>query len=132
MHIIKTCSGFSLLEALISLAFLALLAVGATAILFSGMQSLDEQADRILLDGKIRSRMEVLIGTDFDSLSDSSEAVAVRGTNYTISWTVVLVDLDGDTNPEPTAKQVTVSVDELAGRSLTTIIVDNEGQLSRL
>ena len=132
MRIIRTCGGFTFLEALLSVFFLGLLAAGATAIHFSGMRSLDEQANRILLDGQIRSRMEVLIATDFDSLNNGSEVVTVRGTDYTIPWTVALVDLDGDTNPEPTAKQVTVSVDEITGRSLTTIVADNEGQLNRI
>lgn len=132
MHRVRTCSGFTLIEVLLAVVLLALLATGMTAIHVSGLQSLDEQADRMLLDGKIRSRMEVLIGTDFGSLSNSSEGVTVRGTNYTITWTVVLVDLDGDANPEATAKQVTVSVAELPDRSLTTIIVDNEGKVQRL
>jgi prepilin-type N-terminal cleavage/methylation domain-containing protein len=132
MYRVRTCSGFTLLEVLLAVVFLALLAMGMTAIHVSGLQSLDEQADRMLLDGKIRSRMEVLIGTDFAALSNGSEPVTVRGTNYTIAWSVVPVDLDGDANPEPTAKKVTVSVTELPDRSLTTIIVDNEGKVGKL
>jgi Tfp pilus assembly protein PilV len=131
MHTLRTCCGFTLIEALLSLSFLALLATGIAAIHASGLQTMDEQADRMLLDGQLRSRMEVLIGADFASLSNGSEGITVRGTNYTITWTVVSADLDGDTNPEPTAKQVTVTVAELPDRSLTTIIVYNGGQLRK-
>ena len=129
---IKTSGGFTLVEALLAAFFLGLLASAVSAAYFSGFQSLDEQADRILLDSKLRSRMEVLISTDFGTLSDDSEVVDINGKDYTITWTVVLVDLNGDSMPEPTAKQVTVSVSGLPDRSLTTILVDNEGKVGKI
>ncbi len=61
-----------------------------------------------------------------------TETVIVNGQDYTLTWTVVNVDLDGDLTPEPNAKQVTVSVTEVPGRSLTTIIVDHEGRVGKI
>ena len=129
---IKTSGGFTLVEALLAAFFLGLLASAVSAAYFSGFQSLDEQADRILLDSKLRSRMEALISTDFSALGDSSEVVNINGKDYTITWSVVLVDLNGDSTPEPTARQVTVSVSGFPDRSLTTILVDNEGKVGKI
>ena len=129
---IQTAHGFSLLEVLLAVSLLAFLATGVAAVFSAGFQSLDVQADQMLLDSQLRSRMEVLIGTDFDSLADGSEIVTVRGKNYTITWSVVLADINGDSNPDSDAKQVTVSVTGLSGRSLTSILVDNLGRLGRI
>lgn len=129
---IKNCNGFTLVEALFSVVLLGIIATAIAVPYISGFQSLEVQADRMLLDCRLRSRMEVLVGTDFGSLTDSSEVVTVNGANYTISWTVVNLDLDGDLIPEPNAKQVTVSITELPDRSLTTILVDNEGGVGKI
>ena len=129
---IKTCSGFTLVEALLSVALLGLMVTGIATLYVSGLQSLDGQDDRMLLDSALRSRMEVLVGTDFGALSDDSEVVTVNGQNYTIAWTVVNVDLDGDATPEPNAWQITVTTAELPNRSLTTIVVDHEGRVGKI
>lgn len=128
----KSCFGFTLVEILVTVVLLGLMATGISAMYLSGFRSLDAQADRMLLDSRLRSRMEVLVGTDFATLSSGSEAVSINGHNYTIDWTVVSIDLDGDSNPESTAKQVTVSVAGGSGHSLTTIIVDHEGRLGKI
>jgi len=129
---LKSSSGFTLIEAMLSVALLGLVAVGISAPYISGFQALDVQADRMLLDSSLRSQMEVLVGTDFGLLSAGSEVVTVRGQNYTITWTVGNVDLNGDAVPESTARQVTVSVTELPDRSLTTILVDNQGRVRKI
>ena len=129
---IKNCSGFTLVEVLLSVALLGLMVIGIGALYVSGLQSLNVQDDRMLLDSHLRSRMEVLVGTAFGSLSGGSEIVTVNGQNYTITWSVVPIDLDGDTNPESTAVQVTVSITELPDRSLKTILVDNEGRVGKI
>ena len=115
-----------------AVVFLGLLGTAASTVYFSGQQSLDYQADRILLDGRLRSRMEVLIGTDFGSLSSGSENVTINGNTYTIDWTVIAVDLNADTITEPTAKSITVSVSGMLDRSLTTIVVDHENQVGKI
>ena len=117
---------------MLSVALLALVAVGVSAPFISGFQALNVQSDRMLLDGRLRSRMEVLAGTDFGSLSSGSEVVTVNGENFTINWSVVSVDLNGDSIPEPTAVQVTVSVAGMSARALTTIRVDNEGRVGKI
>ena len=128
----KSPGGFTLVEALLSVALLALLASTISAIYVSGLKSLNVQADHMLLDSALRSRMEVLVGTDFGLLTNGSEAVAINGQNYTISWTAVNADLDGDLTPEPNAKQVTVWITELPGRALTLILVDNDGSVGKI
>ena len=115
-----------------AVVFLGLLGSAASAVYFSGHQSLDYQADRILLDSKLRSRMAVLISTDFGSISSGSENVTINGNTYTIDWSVVAVDLNADTITEPSAKSITVTVSGMPDRSLTTIIVDNENQVGKL
>ena len=86
----------------------------------------------MLLDSRLRSRMEVLVSTDFDALAGGSEMITVNGQNFTVNWNVAPIDLDGDTNPEPTAVQVTVSEAGVSGRSLTTIMVDHEGRVGKV
>ena len=132
LNLLKSAGGFTLIEAMLSVALLGLVAVGISAPYISGFQALNVQADRMLLDSSLRSQMEVLVGTDFGSLSAGSEVVTVRGQNYTITWTVGNVDLDGDATPESTARQVTVAVTELPDRSFTTILVDNEGGVGKI
>ena len=115
----KSCFGFTLVEVLVSVALLGFMATGISALYLSGFQSLDAQDDRMLLDSRLRSRMEVLVGTDFGTLSNGSEVVGING-------------LNSDSTPEPNAKQVTVSIAGVAGRSLTTIVVDHEGKLGKI
>ncbi len=129
---LKSACGFTLVEAMLSVVLLALMAVGISAPYISGFQALNVQADRMLLDSSLRSRMEVLVSTDFGSLGNGSEVITVRGQNYTIAWTAVNVDLDGDLTPEPNAWQITASITELPDRSLTTIIVDHEGRVGKI
>ncbi len=76
--------------------------------------------------------MEVLISTDFDSLSSGSENVTINGDTYTIDWSVIAVDLNADSITEPNAKSITVSVSGMPDRSLTTIIVDHENQVGKI
>jgi len=128
----KSCLGFTLVEVLVSVILLGFMATGISAMYLSGLRSLDAQNDRMLLDSRLRSRMEVLVGTDFAALSDDSEVVSINGQNYTIEWTVVSIDLDQDGHPESNARQVTVSVAGVSGHSLTTIIVDHEGRLGKI
>ena len=109
-----------------------LFALGISAPYISGFQALDVQADHMLIDSQLRSRMEVLVSTDFDTLANGSEVVTVNGQNFTVNWNIAPIDLDGDSNPEPTAKQVTVSITELPNRSLITILVDHEGKVGKI
>jgi prepilin-type N-terminal cleavage/methylation domain-containing protein len=125
-------NGFTLVEVLLSIVLLALIGTAVSALYASAGGLIDEQMDRILLDSHLRSRMEFLLSTYFASLSSGSESVSVNGKNFSINWTVAGVDLDGDSNPEPDAKQVTVSVLELPARSLTAIIMDSENRVKKI
>ena len=119
-------------EELLSVALLALIAVGISAPYISGFQALSVQVEHMLLDSHLRSQMEYMVSTEFDALANGSSVVTVRGKNYTITWTVVNVDLDGDAILEDTAKQVTVFISELPHRSLSMILVDTEGQVGKI
>lgn len=132
LNLLKSAGGFTLIEAMLSVALLALVAVGISAPYISGFQALDVQADRMLLDSSLRSRMEALVSTEFSSLGNGSEGISIRGQNYTLTWTVGNVDLDGDLTPEPNAWQVTASITELPDRSLTTIVVEHEDRVSKI
>ena len=132
MKQIRKCKGFTLVEVVLSVVILALMVSGISALYFSGFQSLDMEDDRMLLDSRLRGQMERLVGRPFDGLSGGSEVVTVKGQNYTISWTVMSADLDGDATPESNAKQVTVSVAGMPDCTLTTILVDNEGRVGKI
>ncbi|MCK5507960.1 MAG: prepilin-type N-terminal cleavage/methylation domain-containing protein [Desulfobacterales bacterium] len=132
-NLLKMRDGFTLVEALLSVVILGLIAAGISAPYISGLRSLEVQADRMLLDSHLRGQMEKLIGLPFDhddlDLGTKSVPVTVRGKNYTITWTVSSVDLNADSNPEPNARKITVSV---FGRTLTTIVVDHEGKVGKI
>ncbi|MDF1590188.1 MAG: prepilin-type N-terminal cleavage/methylation domain-containing protein [Desulfobacterales bacterium] len=132
VNLLKSPTGFTLIEALIAVALLAIVAVGISAPYISGFQALDAQAESMLLDSRLRSKMEELVSTNFGSLSSSFETVTVNGQSFTITWTVVPVDLDGNTIPEPSAVRITVSVTQRPNHSLTTIRVDNEGRVGKI
>jgi len=119
-------------EVLLSVVLLGLLASVIMYLYSSSYAVIDEEAIRMPLDGYLRSRMELLAGKTFADLSDGSEIITVKGQNYTINWSVAPIDLDSDTIPEPTAKQVTVSVGGSANHSLTTILIDHEGLVGKI
>ena len=129
---IKNDKGFTLLEVVIAVVILALMVSGISAMYYSGFQSLDTEDDSMILDSRLRGKMEQLVSQPFAALTNGSEAVTVKGKNHTINWTVTLIDLDGDATAEPNAKQLTVSVAGKSDRTLTTILVDNEGNIGKI
>jgi prepilin-type N-terminal cleavage/methylation domain-containing protein len=128
----KNQSGFTLVEVLLATVLLTLMAGGFTALHFSGLDSLDSQRDRVLLDSRLSSKMEELLSTEFSSLVSGSEAITVEGENHTLNWNVTPVDLDGDVNPDPGAVQVTVSIAGINDLSLTNIVVDTSGSVGKI
>ena len=132
MKRINNNKGFTLTEVLVSVLLLGILASAFTVPFISGAQSLEVQADRMLLDSRLRSEMEVLISRPFNNVFTEGSftgTVTVSGASRPFKWDAVLIDLDGDSNPEPNAMQITV---EVGGQTLTTIVVDNEGRLGEV
>ena len=132
MKQIKECKGFTLVEVVLAVVILALMVSGISAMYFSGFQSLDMEDDSMILDSRLRGKMEQLVSVPFDGLTTGSEAVTVKGESYTIKWIVTLTDLDGDATLEPNAKKVTVLLAGKSDRTLTTILVDNEGSVGKI
>lgn len=131
MNRIKNRKGFTLTEVLVSVLILGILAASFTVPYVTGFQSLEVQAEQMLLDSQLRSTMEVLMGRNFDeilALGGFSGTIVIKGKSYPLKWAAVLIDLDGDSTPEPNAMQITV---EMAHRSLTTIVVNHEGRLGK-
>ena len=129
---LKTSGGFTLVEALFSVALLGLMASGITTMYISGLQSLEAQSDRALLESRLRGRMEELVGRQFDLVTSGTTNVTVRGTNYTINWTAAPFDINGDAVPDSTAKLVTLSVAGITDLSLTTILVNYEDNVGKI
>ena len=126
-------NGFTLVEALLSVALLALVAGTIGASYITGFQSLDMQHEDMLLDSMLRSRMEELLSRDFSALSAGEETVTVKGDTYTIEWNIFPYDLDGDATPESDAYWLRVKVKELEEKhSLHTIVVDNQGRIGKV
>jgi hypothetical protein len=121
--------GFTLIEALMSAVILGMMSAVISALFISGIQTMEADLETVPLDSALRSKMEYLISLSFDQLNDGSETVTIDGTDYTMVWTSTLMDMNGDTIPEPTIATVKVFI---GTRSLTTIIVDNEGEIGRL
>lgn len=132
IRLLKTRNGFTLIEAILSVALLAVVVIGASAPYLSGLQALNVQTDYLMLDSRLRSRMEILLSTEFSSLDNGSESINIGGETYTLSWTAIVVDLDGDLIPEPNAMQITTTINDLPDCSLTAIVVDNSGKIGKI
>jgi hypothetical protein len=116
-------------EVTVSILFLGIMVMGISGLYFAAQRSLLDQEHLLPLDSRLRGRMEEIVSRPFVAMTDGSEAITIDGRNYTVTWTVTHPDLDGDTAAEATAKEITVSVD---GRSLTTLVIDNQGKIGKI
>jgi Tfp pilus assembly protein PilV len=121
--------GFTLVEVAVSILFLGIMVMGISSLYFTAQRSLDDQQRLLPLDSRLRGRMEEIISRPFAAITDGSEAITIGGQNFTVTWSVTHPDLDGDTVVEATAKEITVSVE---GRSLTTLVIDNQGNIGKI
>lgn len=122
-------NGFTLVEVTVSILFLGIMVMGISGLYFSAQRSLLNQEHLLPLDSRLRGRMEEIVSRPFAAIADGSEAITIDGRNYTVTWTVTQPDLDGDAVAEPTAKQITVTVD---GRGLTTLAIDSQGKIGKI
>ncbi len=117
-------AGMTLLEAMLSIVLLGLTASGISALYVTGLQSLQESDTRMLLDGQLRSQMELLVAQPFETLQTTgsgSSSVTVDSRTYTASWTATSYDVDGNGTADPTALLIVVT---LEGSSLSLLRVD--------
>ncbi len=112
-----------------SAAILGLVAIPLTEIFYSGLQTLDAQLDDYLSASAIRSRMELLLSTDFDSLADGSIVVTLPNRNVTMSWTILPLDLDSDWIPEPDVRHIKITLDD---KTLSTIVTAHNGDVEKI
>ena len=122
-------NGFTLVEALLAVVIFALMAGVLASLYASGLQNIAARDDGVALDSALRSQMEILLSEKYSQVTSGSSTISINGTDFNMIWTVAGIDLDGDTNSETDAKQITVSV---ANRSLDTLYVDHAGKLGTL
>lgn len=122
-------SGFTMVEVLLSIVILGFSTAAISEIYFAGFNAMEARVVGGQLDSAMRSRMERLLASKFDALSDGSEIITVEGESYTVAWTIANVDLNGDGVPETGAKQIAVTV---GGNSLVTIVTDSAGLTGKI
>ena len=118
--------GFTLVEALLAIATLAMLAGGLAVLYSSGHQALNVQGDETYLCSALRSEMERTMALPFGQLTNAVVALSLAGRPYTSAATVAAFDVDGDGSVESNAVTVTVAISD---RSLTVLRVDNDGRV---
>ena len=112
-----------------SVVILAFLAVFLSGLFAEGVRTVHSLEGQAVLDSHLRGRMELLLSTPFDQLTSGADTVSADGQTYPISWTVDVVDLDGDGLVEGDIKRLAVTVQ---GRTLSTLVVHHEGRLGKL
>jgi len=122
-------AGFTLLESIIAFAILGIGVAAMSALYSTGLNVLEVQGERAMLDSALRSRMELLLSQEVDQLVGGADTAVVNGVNYAVTWVVAGVDLDGDTVDEVGVKSITVT---LGDASLTTMAVDHNGLVEKL
>ena len=121
--------GFTLIEAIVSIAIVGLIAVAVSGILGSGFRSLETRQDHVMIDSILRSRMERLLAQHFELLADGTDSLQIHGVTRVVAWNVLPVDIDGDSLADSTARRVRVS---LGGKSLETIIAYHEWRVRNI
>ena len=122
-------SGFTLVESLISIMILGIAATGISVLFNSGLMALNQGEEVLLYESALRSQMESLISRPFQEVlteASGSQNYVIQGVTYTVQWTAVNHDLNGDGLIEPDAMLVQASLD---GRLVSVILVDDGGRL---
>ncbi|MBI2432721.1 MAG: hypothetical protein HYV26_07620 [Candidatus Hydrogenedentes bacterium] len=122
-------SGFTFVEALLSLVILTLIATVVTSVYYTGLKTYEVQENIFQVDSQLRSKMEYLLSLNFDQIVSGSQAVTIGGVSQTLTWTVANHDMDGDAAADATAKQIDIS---LAGHTITTLVADTTDKVFKL
>ena len=121
-------AGFTLIEAMLAIASLALLAAGLATLYASGHRAIGIQVEDTMLISALRSEMEHTVATPFDELSSSERPLDILGSGFTSTVSKTAVDLDGDGAPETNAVYITVTIDD---RSLSILRIDNQKRVRK-
>lgn len=116
--------GFALVEVLLSIVVLGLTAAAIGQAFVSAHATVNARMERASIDSLMRSRMEMLLASDFSTIADGTQGVVVLGQTLTMSWTAANTDLNGDASPEASARLITIT---LGGRTLRCIVTDHRG-----
>ena len=117
--------GFTLLEAMLVVAIVGIVAVGA-GIGLQSVAKLPEQSDLSLaINSVLVDRMEQMRATAFSGLAAKATAlsgnVTINGNTYTCTVTAALADADGNGTTDSDFEQVTVTI---GTKSLSTYILN--------
>ncbi len=119
---------FTLIEALLAVAALAMLAAALATLYASGFRSIEVQMEEGALCTVLRSQMEAVMATPFDKLADGVASVTVMAQTEERIVTLSPVDLDADGEAESDAVRVTI---ELAGRRLSVLRIDHHDRMAK-
>lgn len=120
--------GFTLVEALLAIATLALLATGLATLYASGHRAIALQGDDTRICSALRGEVERMIATPFTNLVSSETVLDITGQTYTSIVTKVAIDMNGDAAVETNAASVTVAIDDY---SVTVLRVDDAGRVRK-
>lgn len=121
--------GFTLVEVTLTLVIIGILTTAIGGIYVSGVRAQEAAMLRVPTESYIRSAVERAIATDFDKLATVFMLVPIGGTDYPLTRTVTLFDINGDGSPDANAKLVTV---DFMQDTLRTIVVDTKDKIEKI
>ena len=120
--------GFTLIEAMLAIATLALLAAGLATLYASGHRAIVIQTEDSMLCSLLRSEMERSVATPFDELTDSETPLTLLGRSCTSIVSKSAVDLDDDGTVDTNAVCITVTIDD---SSLSILRIDSQERIRK-
>ena len=121
------CSGFTLIEALLSSVILAVCVMAVSAAFYGGLQNLRDEGRTLEIVNYAEGKMDELIATDFGDVTGGTDWVTVQGETVQRHWQATPYDVDGNPGVEADAKLIIVTVEDV---ELATLLVDSAGQVT--
>jgi prepilin-type N-terminal cleavage/methylation domain-containing protein len=124
---IRRQKGFTLIEALLSSAIIAVCVMAVSAAFYGGLQNLRDEARILEIVNYAEGKMDELIATEFASVVSGTDTVAVQQHTVTMEWSATPYDVDGNTVPESDVKLIVVTIE---GVELSTLLADTAGEVT--